>query len=197
MDLVKIGVLAAAFLVLLLLGRRFSPESVIVPQPPQPPAPDGLPESIYPPDQIRHMPAVVGSELPFPISLPPITRSPEGLYNRPEVLNYYFSEIDLIRGPADPKCFCDDFYLELQVPGDSHPWTSQYLVASPAGLQKELDSQSYSALYLDSNTIVVPKWDVAAILQAVMNEIMQNWVHSGADDGAEDAESLSDRQIGA
>jgi hypothetical protein len=190
LDLVKVGIFIGVFLVLFLLARRLSSGESVIVQASQPPPPDGLPD--HPEDQARWVPAVVGSDLPFPIPLPPITRSPDGLYSRPKVLNYYFAKIDLVEGPADPTSFSDEFCIELESPADGHTWTARYLVATPEGLQQELESQTSSALYLNGATIVVARWDVAAVLQAVMKEIMEHWAHSDADESADDAGHIPD-----
>ncbi len=181
--MIKIAIfVAVAFLLFAIVRRLSAGEPSFVPEPPQPPEPDTAPEPDYPQNKIVRTPAAVGSDLPFPIPLPPITRSPDGLYNRPRILNYYFSNIDLVRGPADFRSFSDEFHLQLQSPVDSQTWTVTYLVATPEGLQKELDSHVPSALYLSSSTIVVSKWDLAAILKAIMKQIMGEWAHPDTDE---------------
>jgi hypothetical protein len=180
---IKVTIFVVVALLLFVIARRLSAgEPSYVPEPPPPPEPDGLPEPDFPQNKISRAPAAVGSDLPFPIPLPPITRSPDGLYNRPRILNYYFSNIDLIRGPADPRSFSDEFHLELQSPADSQTWTDTYMVVTPDGLQKELDSLGPSALYLNSSTIVVSKWDLAAVLEAIMKHIMGDWAHPDTDE---------------
>ena len=83
----------------------------------------------------KNQPVLVGSDLPFPVSLPPREAGPDGKYNRPLVLNYYFKKLDLMRGPEDPQCFCDEFFIELEAPETRALWTNEYIVATPAGLQ--------------------------------------------------------------
>ena len=189
MDPIKVVIFVAVFAALLLLGRKLSSHG----SGDAFPGPSMLPESYGAEDddpvdeeEVESQPAVVGAELPFPISLPPITRSADGFYNRPEILNYYFSKIDLIQGPADPKAFCDEFFIELRSPADRNTWAPKYLVATPAGLQKELASLATSAIHLDSSAIIIAKWDMATVLQEVLKDVMGNWAHSDADESAED-----------
>ena len=68
----------------------------------------------------RKATAVVGAELPFPIHVPEIKRDADGKYNRPEFLNYYFEETDLVRGPEDPASFYDHFYLMVRDIENAH-----------------------------------------------------------------------------
>src|SRR6516164_7489242 len=119
MDPVKIIIFVAAFLLLLLLGRKLSGsrDAHVLPPPHQDDAPPvqaiARPvsaedeDSAPAPDSSR----LVGTDLPFPIKLPEIERNQDGRYNRPEFQNYYFEKIDLKTGPVDPTSFCDDFYV--------------------------------------------------------------------------------------
>jgi hypothetical protein len=111
MDPVKVIIFVAAFLLLLVLGRKLSAmgESSITPVAPLPELAVVEPTVIAAPRPKRKEPAVVGAELPFPIHVPPINRDEDGRYNRPEFLNYYFEERDLVRGPENPGSFYDDF----------------------------------------------------------------------------------------
>lgn len=118
MDPIKLIIFGAAFLLLLLLGRKLAGsgdahELIVPPQ-------DLMPSVGSPPQVIRpyeddepepDAPRVVGADLPFPITLPEIKCDTDGRYNRPEFLNYYFEKIDLKSGPVDPGSFCDDFYM--------------------------------------------------------------------------------------
>jgi hypothetical protein len=181
LDSVKIAVFVAVFLALLFLGRKLSSsETAIIPGPPEPPAP-------HPPDDIPRLatlatdpnsprrPAFTGADLPFPILLPPVRRGKDGRYNRPNILNYFFKTIDLVAGPADSRSFCDEFFIEIQNPEDGHAWTLQYIVATPAGLQGELDAEASTSLYFENGMVIVPKWDLNAILQTVVEEILKHW----------------------
>ena len=92
------------FLLLLLLGRKLSAmgESSITPVAPLPEPVVDEPVVIATPRSTGKEPAVVGADLPFPIHVPEIKRDADGRYNRPEFLNYYFEETDLVRGPENP-----------------------------------------------------------------------------------------------
>jgi len=180
LDPVKIVIFLAFFGLLLVVGRMLAASSEVhaaqLPRPePQPGSavatdPDGSDDS--------RGPAVTGAEIEFPISLPPVTRVGDGLYNRPIVRNYYFGNTDLVRGPADPASFCDEFYLELQDPDSEHVWTNDYTVTTPAGLQQVMNSERFDSLYLAGNVVVVAHWDLCMILHTVMDEIMKSYGHT-------------------
>lgn len=133
MDPVKVVIFVVAFLLLLLLGRKLSSSSEsTIPRP----LPEHIPtEAIADEEQDSGLkPAVVGADLPFPIHIPEITQDEDGRYNRPEFLNYYFEETDLLNGPQDPTTFYDHFYLEVRDIENNHPALYKYFVATPLGL---------------------------------------------------------------
>jgi len=175
MDPVKVIVFVVAFLLLLLLGRKLSSfsESTMI----SPPPGSGIdePAVVTAPRTTGKEPAVVGADLPFPINVPEIKRDADGRYNRPEFLNYYFEETDLVRGPENPAAFYDDFYLLVRDIENSHTALYKYFVATPAGLQKAMDDEHLPALYLEDQAIVVPRWDVPLILETVVKDIMKSY----------------------
>jgi hypothetical protein len=175
MDPVKVVIFVVAFLLLLLLGRKLSSfsESTIITPPPG----SGFDEhaSVAAPHMAGKEPAVVGADLPFPIHVPEIKRDADGKYNRPEFLNYYFEETDLVRGPENPASFYDDFYLLARDIENSHTVLYKYFVATPAGLQKAMDDEHLPALYLEHQAIVVPRWDVSVILETAVKDIMKSY----------------------
>src|SRR5436309_16103619 len=119
MDPIKIVIFVVAFLLLLLLGRKlssFSESTMITP----PGSGIDDPAVVAAPRTTGKEPAVVGADLPFPINVPEIRRDADGRYNRPEFLNYYFEETDLVRGPENPAAFYDDFYLLVRDIENSH-----------------------------------------------------------------------------
>jgi hypothetical protein len=182
MDPVKVVIFVAAFLLLLLLGRKlsaFSETTITTP----------LPESIAdnsvvasaPPRAPGKEPAIVGADLPFPIHVPEIERDDDGRYNRPEFLNYYFEETDLMRGPDNPAAFYDDFYLLVRDIENSHTALYKYFVATPAGLQKAMDDEHLPALYLEEQALIVPQWDVPLILETVVKDVMKSYAERKQD----------------
>jgi hypothetical protein len=124
-------------------------------------------------DEGRAPPSLIGSDLPFPISLPPRQADLDGKFNRPMVLNYYFKKLDLVRGPDDPSSFCDEFFIQFEEPETQAVWTNEYIVATPAGLQHLLDSEGHDSLHFDGMLIVVPKWNVPDLLKVIMDEVME------------------------
>ena len=118
---------------------------------------------------------MVGADLPFPIHVPEIKCDADGRYNRPEFLNYYFEETDLVRGPENPAAFYDDFYLLVRDIENSHTALYKYFVATPTGLQKAMDDEHLPALYLEDQALIVPRWDVPLILDTAVKDIMKSY----------------------
>jgi hypothetical protein len=177
MDPVKIIVFVAAFLLLLLLGKKLSSggDSYAATLPPDAFRPE--PAAVEEEDEPLNKSTLVGADLPFPVSLPAIERDPDGKYNRPEFLNYYFDNIDLRSGPEDPESFCDDFFVEIRDIEHNHPMLYRFLVATPPGLQKALAKERPPALYIEAQTIIVSRWDLPMILNVAVREIMKSYQH--------------------
>ena len=181
MDPLKIIIFVAAFLLLLLLGKKLSGSGDAYPFQVPPlegsgPAVDSstpLPGDDDDEDPSLLTSRLAGADLPFPIKIPEIERNPDGRYNRPEFLNYYFERTDLKNGPADPSNFCDDFYVMTRDIESNYERHYRYLVATPTGLQSVMDSERLPSLYIDSQTIIVPRWNVSLILDAVVKQIMK------------------------
>jgi len=187
MDPVKVVIFVAAFLLLLLLGRKLSSvseSSIIAPITTLPETVGDERVAVAPPRSMGKEPAVVGADLPFPIHVPEIERDDDGRYNRPEFLNYYFEKTDLIRGPENPASFYDDFYLLVRDIENSHTALYKYFVATPAGLQQAMDDEHLPALYLEEHALIVSRWDVPLILDAVVKEIMKSYAERKHDDEA-------------
>lgn len=177
MDPIKVVIFVAAFLLLLLLGRKLSAmgESSITPVAPRPEPVVDEPVVIAPPRSAGKEPAVVGAELPFPIHVPEIKRAADGRYNRPEFLNYYFEATDLVRGPENLAAFYDDFYVLVRDFETNHTAFYKYFVATPSGLQKAMDDEHLPALYLEEQALIVSRWDVQLILDAAVKDIMKSY----------------------
>jgi|ERR1051326_2779910 hypothetical protein len=178
MDPIKIIIFVAAFLLLLLLGRKLSGTEKVHAAPPPPELPQPMPvTAIVDTEDVESpkKPAAVGSDLPFTIQLPELVLRDDGTYNRPEFMNYYFGEIDLITGPPNPASFCDEFFMETRDPKDERVGTYKYLVATPAGLQAEMDSERLSALNLGDQSIIVSRWDLPLILDTVVKDIIKTY----------------------
>jgi hypothetical protein len=186
MDPVKVIIFVAAFLLLLILGRKLSSSSDSVPIPgplrTDPPEMEGDGKQ-------ANQPAVIGAELPFPIYLPELTRDPDGRYNRPEFHNYYFEKTDLLSGPADPVSFYDHFYLEARDVENDHRVLYKYFVATPLGLQKALTTNHIPALHLKEHAFIVTRWDLPLILETVVKHIIESYV----EDFGKEANALPDQ----
>jgi hypothetical protein len=126
-------------------------------------------------------PAAIGSELPFPVEVPPIRQLPNGRYNRPYVLNYYFSNLDLKRGPENPRSFCDQLFVQFEAPETGARWTNEYIVGTPFGLQELLD-QTGQNLSFQGTVIVVPRWDMAKILSTVVDDVMEYYAQPDSEE---------------
>lgn len=172
MESAKLAIFLLFFVAFLVVARRLS-SSGTPSYPPdyQPPDPDPLGDY----SGANH-PAMIGSELPFPIELPPLQQLPNGHYNRPYVLNYYFSNLDLKTGPDNPRSFCDQLFVQFEAPETGAQWTSEYTVATPFGLQDLID-QTGQNLAFDGTVIIVPRWDMAQILRTVMDDMMERYAN--------------------
>jgi hypothetical protein len=178
MDPLKIIFFIAAFVALLLLGRMLSRISEVhaasLPHPT--PQPGGTAQFTNTPvdSQTPRAPAAVGAEIAFPIVIPPVAQDDDGAYNRPNILNYYFSKTDLLRGPEDPDLLFDELNIEAQDPGTGAPIFYSYTVATPSGLRRAMDQEKLASLYLDHiPVVIVPRWDLPLILHTVIDEIMK------------------------
>ena len=173
MDPVKIIIFVAAFLLLLLLGKKLSSggDSYAATLPPGSFHPEraGAEEQ----DESSNQPTVVGADLPFPVHLPEIACDADGKYNRPEFLNYYFDHIDLRSGPENPESFCDHLYLQIRDVESDRPMYYEYLVATPAGLQKLMTQEHKPSLFLEGQAVIVPRWDLSLILDTAVTQIMK------------------------
>lgn len=189
MDLVKIAIFLAVFGLLLVIGRMLAASSEV--HAAQLPRPEPQPGAASAQDDSGHgdlkRPAVTGAEIDFPIQLPPVTKGGDGIYNRPIVRNYFFTKTDLVRGPADPSSFCDEFFIELQDPESQHAWTDDYTVATPAGLQQVMGSEKFDSLYLAGNVVIVARWDLRMILHTIMDEIIKSYGQEEVEPGDQPA----------
>jgi len=182
-DPVKLLIFGAVFGIFVLVTRKlFSSESTYGPAqfPPQFPSQADMEPAPVP--EPRNQPAVTGAELNLPLRLPVRERLANGEFNRPEVANYYFKQLDLVRGPEDPLVFCDEFYVEFRQPEEFRPatgspaWTVGYLVATPGGLQKMLEGGPNQHLFLSEDTIIVPRWDVPELLRTIVEDMTSKYV---------------------
>lgn len=189
MDLLKIVIFVAAFLLLVLIGRVLSAHAEsrpdMGPGPLQPEASPGPVLVEKPQTPGGKSPAVTGAEFGFPVPIPPVKQDEEGKFNRPYFLNYYFSKTDLDTGPPDATSFCDDFYLQAQDPGNQYIWNYRYVVATPSGLQKVMNTEAYASLYFDDPVVVVSRWDLKVILSTVVEEIMKSYGKADLEESAE------------
>ena len=193
MDPLKIILFIAAFVALLLLARLLSGMGEVhADSLPQPPPTGNTPQFTNTPVDSRSAsgPAVVGSEIPFPIHIPPVQQRNDGSYNRPHIVNYYFAKTDLLSGPEDPDFLFDRLTIEAQDPGNGFPIHYSFTVATPSGLSHFMDQEKLASLYLDHMPVViVPRWDLALILHTVMDEIMKVYGPNGNESGQENAPS--------
>jgi hypothetical protein len=181
-DPVKIAIFLAVFGLLLVIGRMLARmgetriDSSLPPDPEGPPlSPAGGSASRSRPEtEGRRSPAITGAEFGMPLQLPAVRRLENGNFNRPLFTNYHFSKIDLVEGPADPNCFCDDFTLEMENPATGLRWKYTYTVATPSGFTQLMSSEKFESLFFDAPVVIVSRWDLLLILQTVIDEIMRD-----------------------
>ncbi|MGE5324267.1 MAG: hypothetical protein ACM3SW_15470 [Actinomycetota bacterium] len=192
MEPVKILIFAGVFLLLLLLGRMLSASSEV--QAHELPH-DGAPLLPVQPregDATAAGEVLTGAEVGFPFTLPPVRQDEKGAFNRPYYANYYFGKTDLVRGPADPRSFYDEFFLVAQDPGSEHMWETRYVVTTPSGLQQLMSQEQYVSLYLDDPVIVVAEWNLSVILRTVVDEDLKRY-GAGTDQQQPPAMTLDNR----
>lgn len=194
MEPIKILIFVGAFVLLLLIGRILSASSEVhaheLPH-------DGAP--LTPVQAVEEAPTastgevLTGAEVGFPFSLPPVTEDTKGKFNRPYYTNYYFAKTDLIRGPADPRSFYDEFFLVAQDPASEHMWETKYIVTTPSGLQQLMSKEQFVSVYLDDAVIVVSEWNLAVILRTVVDEDLKRF---GAAEDYGEPLSIPNNQVG-
>jgi hypothetical protein len=164
-DATKLLVLIAIAAVIMFVARRFSE------------SPSG--HEFTPPEPHKETPPVVpvtGSEIPFPIDVRELESEYGSAVKRPRILNYWFRKTDLIAGPEDKNLFCDEFFMEMVSDDDGHRWTAEHLIATPRGLEKMMAENNYSSFFGDG-MIVVPRYELAHIVRAVLERYMDDGVH--------------------
>ena len=170
MEPVKVVIFIAFFGFFLIIVRalfsnqRTDPRNIIPPQP--------WPDE---PEENDKEPVLTGYDMPFPIAVPPRVLRADGTCNRPEITNYFFGKIDLARSPEDSRAFCDEFTIQFEIPETSQKWFAQYTVATPAGLEKLVNSQKSGAVMMEHTVIIIPRWDLAAVLQVIVDAMMESW----------------------
>jgi hypothetical protein len=161
-DLAKIALLSGAATVLYLLARHLS----------QAPRSSDLPVALDPEplsfsEPVKPVVPPVGYEIPFPLDVRELEAKYGPGFARPNILNYYFRHTDLVEGPRDPEDFYDEFFVELENPEHEHRWTTSFHVATPKGLERVMREDGSEFVY-GEGTIIVPRFDLATILRAVL-----------------------------
>jgi hypothetical protein len=194
MDLVKVAIFLAVFVLLLVIGRALAGASEVHASQLSVPSNIG-PGTAGPMDgheEQGRKPAVVGSEIGLPIPLPPLRQLNDGAYSRPKITNYFFLKTDLLTGPPDPNCLFDELNVEGRDPATDVPISYGFTVATPAGLVKTMDQEKLSSLYLENiPVVIVPRWDLQLILQTVIEEIVNGWGAPDLEEGEKDAQAGS------
>jgi hypothetical protein len=178
-DNLKLAIFAGAIAGLPLPGRRLSGTA------PQDPADQYLPPADLEPepdDDSELPPAAVGADVGLPLRVAQMIREmPED--ERPKILNYYFEQIDLKTGPAEPADFLDRVFVQIET-DDGKPFTSPaVVVTTPTALARLLREPRRTGIYAASY-IIVDRFDMAAILGA--------WVtHEGTEADRDDPTQCS------
>ena len=98
---------------------------------------------------------------------------PEPQLGPVRITKFYFSKFDLTAGPEDPHSFYDELFVELYDSESGHRWMHSYGVATPQGLSEILHDKQWNYLYANG-IIVVPKYDLASIREAVVARIAED-----------------------
>ncbi|HXE90542.1 MAG TPA: hypothetical protein VNK82_06215 [Terriglobales bacterium] len=161
-DLSKIALLGGVAGVLYLLARHLS----------RAPNATELPNSLGPepvafPEATKPAVPLVGYELPFPLDVRELEAKYGPGFARPNILNYYCRETDMVAGPSDPEDFYDEFFVEMENPEHEHRWTTSFHIATPKGLERVMQEDRSEFVYGDG-AIIVQRFDLATILRAVL-----------------------------
>jgi hypothetical protein len=185
----RIIIFIAVFAVLLWIGRMLSASSEVhaasLPVPAPQPVKGSPGETTDSADE--NQTPLTGAEIEFPVRVPPVERKADGHYNRPNILNYYFGKTDLVRGPADPTCFLDEFFVQAQDPESKFKWTYDFTIATPPGMQQVLKEEKFDSLFFEGRLVVVERWNMQVIMQTVMEEIIKSYGREEAQQVALDA----------
>src|SRR5262249_25686397 len=82
--------------------------------------------------------------------------------------SYHFAHTDLVRGPADPRDFYDEFFLEMEDAADGHRFSEQFTVATPAGLARLMREEGVAHLFPE-NLLLISNFNLGEILTAVLS----------------------------
>jgi hypothetical protein len=169
LDLTKLFIFVAVFVAFLVVARLLSSGDQSYP------VQSALTPTDAPDDDAtrRSNSSITGAEIPFPAEVPPVEYLGGGKYSRPILRNYYFTKIDLTRGPENATAFFDELRLQLEHPDTGYQWTMHYTVATPAGMDALLRSENFDSLLLNGKVLLVSKWNLAQILKDVMNDIIE------------------------
>lgn len=131
------------------------------------------PTALPPPPVEPALPVVSApAEHPEPVILPPSMRQVAA--SPLQVRGYWFSHSDANLGPSDAAVFYDQVHLDLYDPRSGQAWEAAFVVATPQGLARALREGDGEALFED-NIVIVPRYNVAAILKAIVERLEANW----------------------
>jgi len=165
-DAAKLAILAGVLVALYLLVRRLSDRG----DPLRSVSYDALEEQAFPPPSTGV--PLVGSEIDFPFDVRELEAKHGADFFRPNILNYYFRNTDLVAGPPEPESFYDELFLDLEHPQTGHRWTATFHVTTPRGLARVMAEDRTRYIFAEG-TIIVDRFDLANILRAVMEHFAE------------------------
>jgi|ERR1700694_384926 len=87
-----------------------------------------------------------------------------------EIKNYYFIEIDLNKGPADPVNFYEDFRVDVGEAGSDSVTNYSFFVCTPKGIEDTMKELKADYL-MERNLLIVPRFDMELVLHAIRERI--------------------------
>jgi len=84
----------------------------------------------------------------------------------PRILNYHFRHTDALRGPADPRAFCDEFFVEMEDGRSGRRYTQQFTVATAEGLARLMREDHLAHLFAE-DVLLVSTFNLGEILTAI------------------------------
>jgi hypothetical protein len=170
LTLVKLIAFALLVVLLYLIARlvarrkqRVPAQSATPPQPALPVVTTALRSSAF------ELPPVSAAAVSVaPISVAPISVANDALCIPPRIHNYHFAHTELVRGPADPRDFHDDFFVEMEEPAGGPRFTEQFTVATPSGLARLMREEGVAHLFPE-NLLLISNFNLCEMLTAVVS----------------------------
>ena len=165
-DLLKLLGLIAAGAALLLIGKRLGSES-------RSSFPAETPSISLPSSVGTETAAQAETEGPDPDQLEYTVPEDDGTPGPPpehiRIEQWNFGKFDLEAGPPDRHAFADEVQMQLYDPSTGRRWMQTYFVATPAGLEKMLEDNKWSYMFIPQ-ILILDRYDLHELQSAMLEE---------------------------